>query len=192
MQWDDDHTTIRDESHDQPPNRKVQNHQPEASEQATSRLGNRYTVQEAAELLGTSVDALRGRIRRGTIDSMKVNGVVYVLLSSEASRDYHADGTNIRQEGRVGNKADSRGESSGESALIVELKEQIDWLRREVERKDTIILSMTQRIPELEAPTTSRDAPVSASEERRGSDLPPESEKQTSWWRRFFGFENPT
>jgi hypothetical protein len=129
----------------------------------TSRLGNRYTVQEAAELLGTSVDALRGRIRRRTIDSMKANGVVYVLLN-ESSRDYHADGTTTRQGGTVGNKTDSRGESSGESALVVELKEQIDWLRWEVERKDTIILSITQPLSELEAPTTSRDAPVSASE----------------------------
>ncbi len=38
----------------------------------TRRLGQRYTVQEAAEILGTSVDAVRGRIRRGTLDSLKV------------------------------------------------------------------------------------------------------------------------
>jgi excisionase family DNA binding protein len=183
MQQGDDHTTIRDESHGQTVNRADEDDQTAATDQATSRLGNRYTVQEAAKLLGTSVDAVRGRIRRGTIDSLKVNGVVYVLLS-ETSRDYHADTMTSRQSGTVGDEADSRSESIGESGLVVELKDQIDWLRREVERKDTIIMSLTHRIPELEAP-------VSASEEHAGGQAPPEEEKRSSWWRRFFGFENP-
>lgn len=193
MQRGDDHTTIRDESHDQPDNRAVEDDPPTATDQAASRLGNRYTVREAAKLLGTTVDAVRGRIRRGTMDSLKANGVVYVLLS-EASRDYHTDETTSRQGATVGDEAASRGESRGESGLVVELKDQIDWLRREVERKDTIIMSMTQRIPELEAPATTRDAPVSASEKQGGAEVPPEGqgqEKRSSWWRRFFGFENP-
>ncbi len=190
MKERDDHTTIRDELHDKPANRAVEDDQPAPTDHETSRLGNRYTVQEAAELLGTSVDAIRGRIRRGTIDSMKANGVVYVLLD-KANRGYRTDTTASRQGETVGDGADSR----GESGLVGELKDQIDWLRREVERKDTIIMSMTQRIPELEAPAAPRNAPVSAAPERGGVDVPPEGqgqEKRTSWWRRFFGFENPT
>ena len=185
MQRGDDHTTIRDEAHGKPVNHAAEDPHSSATGQETSRLGNRYTVQEAAELLGTSVDAVRGRIRRGTIDSMKANGVVYALLD-EASRDHHADATTIRQGGTVGDEAASRGESSGESALIVELKDQIDWLRREVERKDTIIMSMTQRIPELEAPSATRESDVSASEERGGEEVPQERDKRRSWLYRFF------
>ncbi len=60
------------------------------SDDTTTRLGTRYTVQEAAEILGASVDAVRGRIRRGTLDSMRVDGIVYVLLD-ETSRDRHSE-----------------------------------------------------------------------------------------------------
>src|SRR4051794_38156395 len=100
MQRGDDHTTIRDELHDEPANHPAENYHLAATDQETSWLGNRYTVQEAAELLGTSVDAVRGRIRRGTINSMKANGVVYVLLD-EGSRNYHTDKATIRQGGAV-------------------------------------------------------------------------------------------
>src|SRR5918997_4288127 len=41
----------------------------------------RLTVDEAAKQLGTSANALRKRIERGTIQSEKVDGVRYVLLS---------------------------------------------------------------------------------------------------------------
>src|SRR3712207_8229198 len=35
---------------------------------------------------------------------------------------------------------------------ISELRDQIGFLRRELERKDAILMSLTQRVPELEAP----------------------------------------
>ncbi len=41
----------------------------------------RLTVQEAASLLGITVDAVRGRIKRGTLESAKdEDGNVYVLI----------------------------------------------------------------------------------------------------------------
>ena len=51
-------------------------HQLGETSQETRRLGQRHTVKEAAEILGTTVDAVRGRIRRGTLDSVKLDGVV--------------------------------------------------------------------------------------------------------------------
>jgi hypothetical protein len=75
----------------------------------------------------------------------------------------------------------------------------IDWLKREVERKDTIIMSMAQRIPEIEAPRDSPpdapDAVSEAAEPRSGTEgrQTGTDERRTqprpSWWRRFFGFE---
>jgi hypothetical protein len=40
----------------------------------------RTTVSEAAEILGISVEAVRGRIRRGTIPVEREGGTVYVLI----------------------------------------------------------------------------------------------------------------
>lgn len=152
----------------------------------TRRLGHRYTVQEAAEILGTSVDAIRGRIRRGTLDSLKVEGVVYVLLDA-ANREQHADQS-------PPNPSDSRQLTADQSELVGEMRDQIDWLRREVERKDTIIMSLTQRIPELEAPPEPPDAPETAAPPSDRGEVPPEPQeplerRSRSWWRRFFGFK---
>jgi hypothetical protein len=149
----------------------------------TSRLGQRHTVKEAAEVLGTTVDAVRGRIRRGTLNSVKVNGVVYVLL----------DATNREQQ------SDKSATEAGEgfqpavdqSELVGELRGQIDWLRREVERKDTIIMQMAQRIPELEPASEPPGSPVSPTEGEggRGGSTAQEQQEPTqrrSWLYRFF------
>jgi hypothetical protein len=149
----------------------------------TRRLGQRHTVKEAAEILGTTVDAVRGRIRRGTLDSVKLDGVVYVLLDS-TNREQQSDQSES-------DEGDGRQLTADQSELVGELRGQIDWLRREVERKDTIIMSLTQRIPELEAPRETRDASGAASEDVSGSRLLPSDTEQPrrSWWRRFFGIE---
>ena len=142
----------------------------------TRRLGQRHTVKEAAEALGTTVDAVRGRIRRGTLDSVRLDGVVYVLL----------DPTNREQQGDESPNefGDDRQQTADQSELVGDLRGQVDWLRREVERKDTIIMQMAQRIPELEAPSEPREAPLMASEDAdRGDDTPPE---RRSWLYRFF------
>jgi hypothetical protein len=164
-------------------NRDVQSGQQPATDEATTRLGARYTVQEAAEILGASVDAVRGRIRRGTLNSMKVDGIVYVLLD-ETSRDRHSEKTTSRLNETDGDQA----ANPDQSELVGELRDQIDWLRREVERKDTIIMSMAQRIPELEAPPAEpRDGPETASAEGEGVEVPLAEKKHSSWWRWFFG-----
>src|SRR5919107_2987112 len=112
----------------------------------------RVTVAEAAVRLGVKEQAIRKRIQRGTIAHDKDDdGRVHVYLSPED----RATGTYT-------------GVNTGISTLVQSLQEQIAYLRQEAEdwkegarRKDTIIMSLTQRIPELEAP---REAPVSDSE----------------------------
>jgi hypothetical protein len=147
----------------------------------TRRLGQRHTVKEAAEVLGTTVDAVRGRIRRRTLDSVKLDGVVYVLLDA-TNREQQSDKS-------ATDDADARQQTADQAELVGELRGQIDWLRREVERKDTIIMQMAQRIPELEAPAGPRDAPETASEGKdRGetSPEPQEAAQRRSWLYRFF------
>jgi predicted RNase H-like nuclease (RuvC/YqgF family) len=141
-------------------------------------------VKEAAEFLGTTIDAVRGRIRRGTLDSVRLDGVVYVLL----------DATNREQHSNQSEPAggDAHQQTADQSELVGELRGQIDWLRREVERKDTIIMSLTQRIPELEAPRGPQGATEESSEvSNEGEAFPEQQEpaRRRSWWRRFFGIE---
>jgi hypothetical protein len=158
---------------------------PAADQPPTSR---RLTVQEAALLLGVTVDAVRGRIKRGTLESAKgEDGTVYVLIEE-------TDQPNGQSQ-----------PAADESGLVEHMQDQIDYLRRQLEvwqeearRKDHIIAALTERIPELEpakeAPPEGRESPETASEERADTQEPPTDqgqEKRPSWWRRFFGLENP-
>jgi hypothetical protein len=158
----------------------------------TRRLGQRHTVKEAADVLGITVDAVRGRIRRGTLDSVKLDGVVYVLLDT-TNREQQSDESATESADASRQTADESGLVSDQSELVGDLRGQVDWLRREVERKDTIIMQMAQRIPELEAPPEPRDANETASKDVSGGDhqIPPSNmeEPRDSWWKRFFGFD---
>jgi uncharacterized coiled-coil protein SlyX len=78
---------------------------------------------------------------------------------------------------------------------IQSLEDQIAFLRRELERKDTILLNLTERIPELEAPSEARESPQTVEEEpERAEPRPDEPAPQEgsprpwrSLWRRLIG-----
>lgn len=145
-------------------------------------------MQEAAKILGITPEAVRQRLKRGTLTKEKApDGTVYVLLDTD--QDRHNDvGTN-----------DTTTDLSFMQAHLDSLQDQIEHLRQELEirnddlrRKDTIIVqmnqtlaAMTQRIPELEAPAEPREATMSASGDERKGEVPPDPERR-SWWRRIF------
>ena len=142
---------------------------------------DRLTVAEAAVRLGVKEQAIRKRIQRGTIAHDKDDdGRVHVYLDPE--------------DGVTGTGA---GVDSGISTLVQSLQDQIGYLRQEAEdwkeearRKDTIIMSLTQRFPELEPPAgpqTASDTPEKGP--GRGSTAPLESQEplqRHSWLHRFF------
>ncbi len=67
-------------------------------------------------------------------------------------------------------------------------QETEDW-KEEARCKDTIIMSLTQRIPELEAPTESRGASDKVGEGTAKGTASPESQepsRRRSWLHRFF------
>ncbi len=153
---------------------------------------DRLTVPEAATLLGVTQAAIYKRISRGKIPHDKdADGHVYVYLdTSDINVDESTDQSNNRSTGK------SATVSSAD--LIAELKAHNDSLRQEVEawreearRKDAILMTMAQRIPELEAPSEPRESPERAAEESPGTH-PPRSDhpvERPSWWRKFFGLE---
>jgi excisionase family DNA binding protein len=140
---------------------------------------DRMTVTEAAEMLGVTQSAIRKRIQRGTIPWDKdAEGRVYVYVDPSEERPETGDSW-------------SRDPVPGQSRddLLEAYKEQVEFLRQELERKDTIIMSLTQRIPELEAAPEPRESPVSAPEGRVGTEeVPPEDQgrEKPSWWHRLF------
>ena len=157
------------------------------------RTDRRVPVPEAATILGISPEAVRQRLKRGTLDKEKgPDGAVYVIL--DADRDRHnGDGT-----------ADITTDLSLMQAHLDSMRDEIGHLRRQLDawqeearRKDHIIAGLVERLPpQLEAPPTPAPqvAPQPPTEEPEGSDpLPTTEEAQEatqprSWWRQFFGF----
>src|SRR5215210_8185418 len=98
---------------------------------------DRVTVPEAAEMMGVTQSAIRKRVHRGTIPWDKDHeGRIYVYV----------DPSEMSPETRGGKARDtSAGQSRDE--LLEAYRDQVEFLRRELERKDTIIMSLMQRIP---------------------------------------------
>jgi hypothetical protein len=153
----------------------------------------RLTVAEAAEILGITVEAIRGRIKRGTLTHEKVeDGTVYVFLSPDQMRPV-VDQSNDQTADRTG-------------LLIAEMQDRIRSLEEANRENRRIIAALTQRIPELEAPSEPRESPQTATEDvdkgggakeqsftdeeaARGqsSDPTPRSNEARPWWRRLLG-----
>jgi hypothetical protein len=141
---------------------------------------DRVTVAEAAVRLGVKEQAIRKRIQRGTLAHDKdEDGRVHVYLDP-----------------RYGMTGAGNGIDTGMGTLVQSLQQQIAYLRQEAEdwkeearRKDTIIMSLTQHLPELQAPTEPREASDTAGE-GMGKGYTPlqpqESSQRRSWLHRFF------
>jgi hypothetical protein len=110
------------------------------------------TVPEAAEALGITADAVRSRIKRGTVPTVREGGRVFVVLGAADRPTAQA----------------KPADQTGEERLYREMQERIRYLERQVEeeresrrRADTLLAQLMQRIPELEAPA---EAPPEARE----------------------------
>ncbi|MDP9479080.1 MAG: hypothetical protein M3R38_25940 [Actinomycetota bacterium] len=146
----------------------------------------RYTVHEAAMMLGLSVDAVRKRAERGTLKREKgEDGAVYVLLDST-------------QTGQRSNVDSSGDETATGQRLVAVLESQVEHLKRELEvrneelrRKDTIIMTLAQRVPELvEAPQDGQDGAQRPADTNGGVEEVGErgtEPQRASWWARWFG-----
>jgi hypothetical protein len=152
--------------------------------------GTRATVHEAANSLGVSVDALRKRIQRGTIPHERhEDGRVYVLLDkSSTMQDTSSTSSSTVSDEEEGERLIRYGTNE----FVESLQDQIGFLRRELERKDAVLLRMAERIPELEASQAlqePREAPETASGGTDRGDTSPdqqEPQQQRSWLHRYF------
>ena len=143
---------------------------------------HRTTVAEAAEILGISAEAVRGRIRRGTLPVERESGTVYVLLEGTAE-----DRTTDDQPRTTGDQPDDRTD-----LLIAELQDRVRSLEEANRENRRIIAALTSRIPAIEAPQEASEAPQTAQESSEGAaprpDAPGAQEgARRPWWRRVFG-----
>ncbi len=129
----------------------------------------RLTIDQAADQLGITVDAVRGRVKRGTITHEREGGRVYVLLDADQPRP-----------GRDQGEAEDR-----TAELIATLREQLQAEREANRENRRIIVALTSRIPEIEAARTVEEAPEGA--EPRSDTGGAQETTQRPWWRRLFG-----
>jgi len=141
---------------------------------------DRVSVAEAAERLDVSQDAVYKRIKRGTIPWDKGDDdKTYVYVDDvDGSTDSARQSTD---------RAASASNYVSKDELLAEIRARVRFLEEELQRKDAILLSLTHRIPELEASPGPREAPETVSEEPEGVEGP-WGEERRSWWRRWFGF----
>jgi hypothetical protein len=178
--------------------------------------GRRVPVKEAAQILGTTVEGIRARIKRGTLAKEKdSDGNVYVLLEGIPSDQTHPDAD--RTTDWTGDQTGPDPDQTLDDLLLVEtLREEVALLRTELEdwkgvvstrdrelearteelkRRDLVVAQMNatiselaRRLPELEPARETSESSVSASEAPGSSSTPSdEGQPQRSFWRRFFG-----
>jgi hypothetical protein len=147
--------------------------------------GRKLSVAEAAEVLGISGDAVRSRIKRGTLETVRESGRVYVVLGATDRPNAQAQPTNPRTEDRLYQEMQER---------IRYLESQVEEEREARRRADTLLARLMDRLPELEAPsgeTPAEQHETAAPEPERAQPRPdapgPQEGAQRPWWRRMFG-----
>jgi hypothetical protein len=144
-----------------------------------------YTLTDAARILGTSEGALRQRIRRGTLESYKEHGRVYVYIPRT---DTVQDDVLIPESHTLIS-----------AQHLEDVMARVELLEQELERaherdRETrrLLAAALERIPpQLEAPPDGRESPETVEEAPEGAESrsgPPGAQEgaQRPWWRRVF------
>jgi hypothetical protein len=162
----------------------------------------RLLVREAAQHLGISEDAVRMRVKRGTLAAEREGTRLYILLTPDPT----TDPTPTRTDELIAELRDR----------VRSLEEQMQEEREANRENRRIIAALTSRIPAIEAPQEPSETPSEATEQPgrgeepqpsvEGAQEPRESpemamrevgggpltrDQQTPserpWWRRMFG-----
>jgi len=114
-------------------------------------------VAEAADALGITVDAVRSRLKRGTIDHERKGGRVYVLLGADEARPGHNQDTDqVSDQG-------ARESEDRTAELITTLREQLQAERQAHAEARRLLAAALERIPpQLEAPSEVQESDVSS------------------------------
>jgi hypothetical protein len=155
----------------------------------------RLTVAEASEVLGVTVEAVRGRIKRGTLEHERDSGTVYVLLETDQPPTGHQPDDDRPTD-----------QTQPDEGMVGELRDRIRYLERQVEeerearrRADTILAQLSAANAEQARTIRALEAPQEASEDAETVEEAPEGEEprpgtqgaqegaRRPWWRRVLG-----
>lgn len=164
--------------------------QPSGDRPTTKRL----TIPEAARDLGVTSEAVRGRVKRGTLKSERdADGTVYVLLDEVKRGQPTADQAATDHQPNAGPPRD-------QSELVEALRARVESLEHQLEEANTrdrenrrLLAAALERMPELESRERSEAGARSSTEDSGGvtvgeTGTEPESGTQRRpWWRRIFG-----
>jgi hypothetical protein len=142
-----------------------------------TRRGPRLTQREAAEQLGVSVEAIRKRVKRGTLRSDKgPDGRRYVYLDDAPDTD--------RDSGQGAREPEDR-----TAELIATLQEQLQAERQAHAEARRLLAAALERIPAIEAPQEASEAPETVQEPSEPRPDAPGAQEgaRRPWWRRVFG-----
>jgi len=107
-------------------------------------------VKEAAEALNISRDAVRGRLRRGTLEGEKVDGRWRVNLPEDLEADRpRQDSDRITDTTRQdADRTDLEALVKSQQEQIAFLRQQLEAREEEIRRRDHILNNLTRRLPE--------------------------------------------
>jgi len=150
----------------------------------------RLTVAEASAVLGVTVEAVRGHIKRRTLDHERTAEGVFVLLDTDQSADRPRPATD-----QTGDRlqSDSAALISAKDETIATLPDQLEAESQAHAEARRLLMAALERIPpQLEVPSEARESHQTADEQQgRGEPRPATVESQESiqrpWWRRVFG-----
>jgi hypothetical protein len=161
------------------------------------------SIPAAAERLGLTSEAIRMRLKRGTLHGEKIDGrwVVYVprLDSDHTATKPPADGAQDARDGATERptERDQARINAAERELIEALRSENAFLRselasrtEEIQRRDHIIAGFIQRLPELPASvgeSGTRASPAQDVDATPYAPAPPPAPDLRPWWKRALG-----
>jgi hypothetical protein len=158
--------------------------------------GRRLTVAEAAEVLGITAEAVRSRIKRRTLHTIREGGTVYVVLSEATAGEATDRAQPVGDRARPGvdspiDRTDALIDAL--SGQVEDLREQLHSERQAHAEARRLLMAALERIPpQLEAPQEARGSPETVEEERQRAEPRPDAPGaqegvQRPWWRRIIG-----
>jgi DNA-binding transcriptional MerR regulator len=151
---------------------------------------DRVTIAEAAERLGLSQDAIRKRVRRGTLrEDRDQDGLIHVYIPADEG---------VQDESKIEQDPVQDKQQDTQDIYVRSLEDQVRFLRAELERKDAILLRLAERVPELEPSSEPQGIPETVESASEGADRGEAWETRTEsqgaddqervpWWRKILG-----
>jgi hypothetical protein len=118
-----------------------------------------------------TVEAIRGRIKRGTLEHKRHSGTVYVLLDADQSTNRTRPDTDQTAD-RL--RSDGAALISAKDETIANLRDQLEAERQAHAEARRIIAGLGERIPAIEASQEVPESPEAGEEQQgRGVRAPP-------------------